>query len=196
MADRADTQVIIAGSGPVGMTLALREWHVQPGGEALASELRVNSEEIFLEAARADDFLGVQCYTRQRVGPAGLLPPDGGAELTQMGYEVAPQALATTLRHASERAQVPLIVTENGIATDDDAQRIAFIEGALAGVASCLRDGIDVRGYFYWSLLDNFEWLFGYAPKFGLIAVDRKTLRRGVKPSAEWLGRTAQNNAI
>jgi beta-glucosidase len=59
-----------------------------------------------------------------------------------------------------------------------------------------LRDGIAVRGYFYWSLLDNFEWLFGYAPKFGLVAVDRGTQRRTVRPSAEWFGRTAKNNEI
>ena len=64
---------------------------------------------------------------------------------------------------------------------------IAYVERALTGVARCIDDGIDVRGYFYWSMLDNFEWLFGYGPKFGLIAVDRKTQRRTVKPSAEWL---------
>lgn len=197
-AHRRGAQALRAGPGdfPVGMTLALRDWQVEPGGAALASELRLKSEELFLEAARADDFLGVQCYTRQRVGPHGLLPPQNGVELTQMGYEIAPDALEATLRHAAEKAQVPLLVTENGIATDDDTQRIAFVERALAGVGRCLRDGIEVRGYFYWSLLDNFEWLFGYAPKFGLIAVDRKTLRRSVKPSAEWLGRTAKNNAI
>jgi beta-glucosidase len=197
-AHRRGAQALRAGPGafPVGMTLALREWQVAPGGDAAARELRESSEDVFLEVARADDFLGVQCYTRQRVGPQGPLPPNGDIELTQMGYEIAPGALATTIRDASEKAQVPLIVTENGIATDDDSQRIAFIESALKGLAACLRDGIDVRGYFYWSLLDNFEWLFGYNPKFGLIAVDRKTLRRSVKPSAEWLGRTAQNNAV
>ena len=64
----------------------------------------------------------------------------------------------------------------------------------LAGVARCLDDGIDVRGYIHWSMLDNFEWLFGYAPKFGLIAVDRATQRRIVKPSAEWLGALARAN--
>jgi beta-glucosidase len=197
-AHRRGAQALRAGPGnfPIGMTVALRDWHVEPGGEGLATAMRLKSEEVFLEAARADDFLGVQCYTCQRVGPAGLLRPNGASELTQMGYEVAPEALAAALRHASEKAQVPLVVTENGIATDDDAQRIMFIEQAVAGVAGCLRDGIDVRGYFYWSLLDNFEWLFGYGPKFGLIAVDRKTLRRKVKPSAEWLGRTARNNAV
>ncbi len=87
-------------------------------------------------------------------------------------------------------------MTESGVATDDDSRRIAYVEHVLNGVAQCLRDGIDVRGYFYWSLLDNFEWLFGYGPKFGLIEVDRRTQRRKVKPSAEWLGRLARNNEI
>ena len=68
---------------------------------------------------------------------------------------------------------MPIYVTENGIGTTDDAQRIEYVRRALAGVVRCLRDGIDVRGYFYWSLMDNFEWLFGYGPQFGLIAVDR-----------------------
>jgi len=70
------------------------------------------------------------------------------------------------------------------VVTSDDAQRIEFVDRALAGVARCLNDGIDVRGYFYWSMLDNFEWLFGSGPKFGLIAVDRTTQRCIVKPSA------------
>jgi beta-glucosidase len=138
----------------------------------------------------------VQCYTRRRIGPAGPLPPAPGAEFTQMGYEFWPDAVEASVRYASALARVPIILTENGTATEDDSRRIAYLESALSGVARCLRSGIDVRGYFHWSLLDNFEWLFGYAPKFGLIAVDRKTQRRTVKPSAEWLGRIAQNNEI
>jgi beta-glucosidase len=181
---------------PVGMTLALRDLQALPGAEPVRDHIRHDSEDIFLDAARADDFVGVQCYTRQRVGPQGLLSPESGVELTQMAYEVWPEALEAAIRYASGRAQVPVIVTENGIATEDDTRRIAFIEGTVAGLARCLRDGIDLRGYFHWSLLDNFEWLFGYGPKFGLIAVDRKTQRRTVKPSAEWLGRIARNNEI
>ena len=195
-AHRRAAQALRAGPGdfPVGMTLAMRDWQAEPGGEALCHELRARSEDVFLEAARGDDFVGVQVYTRQRVGPSGLLSPAGGSELTQMGYEFAPDAIAATLRHTHAIAQTPILVTENGIATDDDSRRIAFVEQALASVAHCLAEGIDVRGYFYWSLLDNFEWLFGYAPKFGLLAVDRVTQRRTVKPSAEWLGRVARNN--
>jgi beta-glucosidase len=91
---------------------------------------------------------------------------------------------------------VPIFVTENGIGTTDDPQRIEYVRRALAGVARCLRDGLDVRGYFYWSLMDNFEWLFGYGPQFGLIAVDRGTQMRQIKPSAAWLGAIARRNAF
>jgi beta-glucosidase len=87
-------------------------------------------------------------------------------------------------------------VTENGIGTTDDEQRRDYVRRALAGVDRCLRDGIDVRGYFYWSLMDNFEWLFGYGPKFGLVGVDRATQMRRPKPSAEWLGAIARANAL
>ena len=79
-----------------------------------------------------------------------------------MGYEVWPEALEATIRRAWEKTGgLPVYVTENGIGTDDDDPRIDYVTRALAGVRQCLDDGIDVRGYFYWSLLDNFEWVLG-----------------------------------
>lgn len=87
-------------------------------------------------------------------------------------------------------------MAENGVATDDHMRRIAFVKRAMADVARCISDKIEVRGYFYWSALDNFEWLFGYHPKLGLVAIDRETQRRTVKPRAEWLGRIASANEI
>jgi len=117
--------------------------------------------------------------------------------ITQMGYEFWPEALEATLRYAWKMTGgVPLLVTENGIATDDDAERIEYVERALSGVLACLADGIDVSGYVYWSLLDNFEWILGYRPTFGLVAVDRATQARVVKPSARWLGDIARANAM
>jgi beta-glucosidase len=77
------------------------------------------------------------------------------------------------------------MVTENGIATDDDTRRVAFIDGALEGVRTCLRDGIDVAGYLYWSLIDNYEWQSGYAMQFGLM--DRGE-GHPAKPSLAHLG--------
>ena len=91
---------------------------------------------------------------------------------------------------------MPIIVTENGIGTDDDAQRIAYVRAALEGVLACIDDGIDVRGYTYWSLLDNFEWAYGYGPRFGIVDCDRHTFERTPKESARWLGRVAQANAL
>ena len=113
-----------------------------------------------------------------------------------MGYEFWPEALEATIRYASAATGLPVIVTENGVATDDDARRIAYVERALRGVAACMRDGIDVRGYTYWSLLDNFEWALGYGPTFGIVAVDRETFVRTPKPSARWYGEIARANAI
>ena len=91
---------------------------------------------------------------------------------------------------------MPLWVTENGIGTDDDEQRQSFVRAALEGVQRAISDGIDVRGYTYWSLLDNFEWTFGYRPKFGLAAVDRTTFERRPKASAGWLAEVVESNAL
>jgi beta-glucosidase len=193
---RATQALHAAGDFPVGMTLAMVDLQAVPGGEEIRDRALAESQDIFLEAAQHDDFVGVQCYTRQRIGPSGMLPPEAGAEFTQMGYECWPDAIQAAIRRTSAKANVPIIVTESGIATEDDPRRIAYVERALTGIAQCVRDGIDVRGYFYWSLLDNFEWLFGYGPKFGLIAVDRASQERTVKPSAEWLGRIARNNQL
>ncbi|MGO4535113.1 family 1 glycosylhydrolase [Leifsonia sp. 2MCAF36] len=85
----------------------------------------------------------------------------------------------------------PILVTENGIATDDDERRIAYTEQALLGLGSAIQDGVDVRGYLHWSLLDNYEW-GSWRPTFGLIAVDRETFVRTPKPSLAWLGELAR----
>jgi beta-glucosidase len=190
--------VLKAGPGafPVGVTLAMPDYQAVPGGEARRDEARALSFDAFLEAAQADDFVGVQTYSRHRFGPQGPLPPEHGVPVLVMGYEFWPEALEATIRYAHQRSGVPIFVTENGIGTTDDAQRVEYVQRALAGVVRCLRDGIDVRGYFYWSLLDNFEWVFGYGPQFGLIAVDRGSQMRRTKPSAAWLGNIARQNAI
>ena len=179
---------------PVGWTLANADIQAGPGGDARAATLRHEINEIYLEAVRGDDFVGIQTYGRMRFGPQSLLPPEEGAELNMMGEEFYPEALEATIRQAASVVGIPVLVTENGLVTTDDSRRIAYVERALRGVANCLRDGIDVRGYIYWTALDNFEWVFGYRPIFGLIAVDRATQERTVKPSGHWLGNVARTN--
>lgn len=181
---------------PVGLTIAMSDMQAMPGGEAVRNQMRWELQDVFLEAARQDDFIGVQTYTRERYGPNGALGPEEGVERTQMGYEFWPKAIGATLRRAHEVAGVPLMVTENGIGTMDDSRRLAYYHTALQYVADCLRDGLDIRGYFAWSAFDNFEWMLGYEPTFGIIAVDRTTQQRSVKPSARWLSQVAQANQL
>ena len=90
----------------------------------------------------------------------------------------------------------PLLVTENGIGTDKDDERIEYVERALQGVLRAIDSGIEVRGYTYWSLLDNFEWALGYGPTFGIVACDRDTFVRTPKPSAAWLSTVIEANAL
>jgi len=197
-AHRRAVEAIKAGPGdfPVGLTLALQDIQAGEGGETMAAQMRREINDIFLETLRGDDFVGVQTYTRARFGPEGPLPPQEGVELTQMGYEFWPEALEATIRYAAAKTGIPVIVTENGIGTADDTRRVEYIKRALQGVANCLDDGLDVRGYTYWSAFDNFEWMLGYRPTFGLIAVERETQRRTVKPSAHWLGTVARANGF
>ena len=172
----------------VGLTLSLHDLQAQPGGEAFAEAAWEEEFRHYLPYIEGDDFLGVQNYTRTVYGPAGQLPAPQGAELTQMEYEFYPQALAHVLRQVHRDFPGDLIVTENGIATADDTRRVAFLQEALAGVQACLTDGLPIRGYFHWSLLDNFEWQKGFSMTFGLIAVDRATQKRTPKPSLTLLG--------
>jgi len=198
-AHRKAVDAIRSGPGdfPVGMTVSMTDYQLQPGGEEWLERLRRPNEDVFLEATGGDDFIGVQTYTRMRVGPDGALGAEDGVGTTQMGYEVYPEALEATIRRAAEvTGGLPAYVTENGIGTDDDALRIEYVTRALAGVRRALDDGIDVRGYFYWSLLDNFEWVLGYGPTFGLFEVDRASFERRPKPSATWFGGVARANGL
>ncbi|OKJ04155.1 beta-glucosidase [Streptomyces sp. CB01249] len=181
----------------VGWTVANQVYQPEPGCESAATAYARPREDVFLEAARGDDWIGVQAYTRHRIGPDGTLPPPPDAELTLTGWEFYPEALGEAVRHTAEVVgpHVPILVTENGIATDDDERRIAYTTRALASLAEAMADGVDVRGYLHWSALDNYEW-GSYRPTFGLIAVDRDTFARTPKESARRLGALSRERRL
>lgn len=146
------------------------------------------------------DVLGVNHYTRQRVradpaSPAGLAlaPPPEGSEVTAMGWEVAPDAFHAQLIELKERyGNPPVVVTENGAAYPDpapaggrvdDPQRARYLLRYLRALASAREAGCDVRGYFVWTLVDNFEWAYGFSRRFGLVHLDLDTLARTPKRS-------------
>ena len=140
----------------------------------------------------ACDFVGVNYYSRlhlrfssrSRLLHEFFYRDAHGRGLTDTGWEIHPSGLENCLRLASKTGK-PLVVTENGIATRNDALRCDFLREHALMIRHALRAGIDLRGYFYWSLLDNFEWLDGFAPRFGLFEVDYATQRRRRRPSAE-----------
>lgn len=173
----------------VGLTLSLHDIQVaEKGGEVFAAKEWEDEFLHYLPYIEEDDFLGVQNYTRSQFGKEGRMAAPEGAELTQMDYEVYPEALEHVIRKVAETFKGNLLVTENGIAVSDDTRRVAFIEKALQGVQNCIEDGIPVKGYCYWSLMDNFEWQKGYSMTFGLIAVDRSSQKRMPKESFYYLG--------
>ncbi|WTW91962.1 family 1 glycosylhydrolase [Streptomycetaceae bacterium NBC_01309] len=178
----------------VGWTVANQVYQPEPGAEDTAAAIAYPREDLFLEAAWEDDWIGVQAYTRTRIGTDGPLPIPEDAERTLTGWEFYPEAIGHAVRHTVDvvGSDVEILVTENGIATADDERRIAYTSGALSALAETIRDGADVRGYLHWSALDNYEW-GSFAPTFGLIAVDRATFARTPKPSAHWLGGVARS---
>ena len=114
--------------------------------------------------------------------------------MTDMPYTIYPEGLYRALRRVKS-INKPIIITENGIADSKDDRRGLFIKRYIYAVNKAIEDDIDVRGYFYWSFLDNFEWLFGYKPRFGLVSVDRNTLERKGKTSLEFY-KSVINNSI
>jgi beta-glucosidase len=184
------------GDFPIGLTLSMADMIANEGGEQHLTEFREVMEDQFLRATAGDDFIGVQCYSRFHFGPDGFSAPPAGTRMTPMGYEFYPECVGATVRRAAEVTGLPVVVTENGISATDDAERIEYVDGALRSLHRAIADGIDVRGYFLWSLLDNFEWTFGYAQHFGLVEVDRSTFVATPKPSASFFGQVARTGRL
>jgi beta-glucosidase len=180
---------------PVGLSLAIvdDQFLADP---SVRDRKRAEVYHSWLELAREDDFVGVQNYERARYDGRGAFPPPERAVLNQMGSDICPPSLAGAVRYAYQTTGVPVFVTEHGLAHEDDRHRAAFLVPALRGLQEVIEDGVPVLGYLHWTLLDNFEWVFGFAMKLGLFAVDRTTFARVPKPSAEVYAAIARANAI
>lgn len=178
------------------------------GGRLWGHELPVDPGDMEIVAMPVD-FIGVNHYTRLLVAH----DPESGryrifhGELpkTDMGWEISPRSFAEELLRVSQRYRTPIYVTENGMAdcssfgpegTVDDEERIAFLRAYLQNMAAAIEEGADVRGYFLWTLLDNFEWSHGYSKRFGIVAVDRATQQRTPKRSAAWYRELITANAL
>lgn len=180
---------------PVGVALAIIDQQAQ-GENSLRDSKRAQYDGAWLEAAKDDDFVGVQNYERKVWDAKGLVPPPKGVKLNMGGGEVYPASLAGAVRYAHAVTQRPILVTEHGIQTKDDALRQWLIPQALLELHKAMDEGVPVQGYLHWTLTDNFEWNGGFGPTYGLCSVDRKTFRRTPKPSAAVLRAIARRNAV
>ena len=169
---------------PVGFALAIVDDQVHGDDPSLRDRKRAEVYQRWLELAREDDFIGIQNYERLYYDAARSVNPDGTPAAGGPMSGRDPASLGCCARYAHEVSGKPVLVTEHGMQTDDDRQRAAFIEPSLRGLREAMADGVPVLGYHHWTLMDNFEWIFGYEGKLGLYSVDRKTFARTPKPSA------------
>jgi beta-glucosidase len=180
----------------LGWSVATQAILPTPGNEVKHAEVQYLFDNLYLEASRGDDFVGVQSYSSRLVDENGLVPVGSGAAGVLPPSRFEPHALGIALRQAWEVTEhTPLLVTENGIDTEDDALRAQFIREAVAHLHAAVEDGLDVRGYLHWSALDNFEW-GSWHPRYGLIGVDRATFERTPKPSLGVLGSIARASSL
>ena len=174
----------------------------QPPGP-LAGLRFTRRRSLTAEARGTQDFFGLNYYTRSLVQfsrrnptPSSFPSSSPGAEVTDLGWEVYPEGLGRLLTEWSSRSGRAIVVAENGIADAADRQRPSFLVRHLAEISRALARGIDVRGYFHWSLLDNFEWADGFEPRFGLVEVDYATQERRLRDSAHLFAKIAAERSI
>lgn len=134
---------------------------------------------------RHQDFIGVNYYFSDYYTGFGKRK-NPRVPLNDIGFYMEPEGIYPLLLRVWARFKKPIFITENGLADADDNYRRWWIEETIVAMERAISEGVDLRGYFHWSLLDNFEWDMGWWPKFGLVEVDRKTMKRTIRPSAKW----------
>ena len=169
---------------PVGFSLAIVDDQVYGDDPSLRDRKRAEVYQRWLDLASEDDFIGIQNYERAYYDTERAVNADGSPATGVLMGGRDPASLGSCARYVHAATGVPVMVTEHGVATGDDSERAAFIEPSLRGLREAMGDGVPVLGYHHWTLMDNFEWIFGYGVKFGLHSVDRETFARTPKPSA------------
>jgi len=140
------------------------------------------------------DFIGLNYYLRNRI-KGFKFNQNENKIISDLGWEVYPEGIYYVLKNL-KRYQKPIYITENGLADAKDLLRKDFIKDHLYWIYKAIQEGIDVRGYFHWSLMDNFEWHRGFGPRFGLIEIDYKTLERKLRPSAYYYAEICKKNSL
>ena len=153
----------------------------------------LNTDFFIKPISKHLDFLGINYYFTNQIKNFRLVHPTG--MVSNLNWWINPEGLENVLGFI-KKYKVPIYITENGLADSEDKLRESFIKTMLIAIYKSMHDGTDVRGYFHWSLMDNFEWHEGYWPKFGLVGIDRKTLERKPRKSFNYYAKICNNNSI
>jgi beta-glucosidase len=143
-----------------------------------------------------NDFIGIQYYSRYKFSFTRGFFHDEEKERNDFGWEIYPEGLYRVIMDIYRKYKKPIYITENGVADADDDQRPEFIKKHLRWLYRAIEEGADVGGYFYWSLLDNFEWAEGFTQRFGLVEVDFDTFERKLRPSGKLYGEICKKNGL
>ena len=160
---------------------------LDPGGIVYNTVMHANFDHLD-RIHDVCDIIGFNYYYSQMAGPLSLISESHrhGPNFTMMGWRIDPEALGSQIRLVGKRYDKPMMVTENGIATKNEAKRLSYLRDHITQIRKAMDEGYDVKGYFVWSLADNYEWHYGYVPKFGLSTMDPVSRERVLKPSAHY----------
>lgn len=142
---------------------------------------------------KQQDFIGLNFYFTEYVTWRGAIK-NPTKPVSDLGWYMDPTGIGPLLQKLSHRYHKPIVITENGLADATDSQRAWWLQQTMQALETALAQGVDLRGYLHWSLLDNFEWAYGWWPQFGLVHVDRTTMQRTIRPSARWYANYVQKN--
>ena len=175
------------------VSIAKNSNYIYPGDNAWVSRLSANIFQYFQDDfiikkfVKSCDFLGVNYYFTNRVYGYRFHNPD--LKVSDLGWDLQPSDIEYVIERLNRKYKLPIMITENGLADAQDAQREWFIKETIIGLQKAIKSGAEVLGYLHWSLMDNFEWAYGKWPRFGLVAIDYKTGKRTLRPSAAWFGK-------
>ncbi len=179
------------------VSIAKNSCYFYPGDDAWLSRISavigqyIFDDYILQKVIRHCDFLGVNYYQSQRIYGYRIHNPED--VVSDLDWPMTPGDIEYVLERLYRRYRLPIIITENGLADEQDKRRQWWITSTLVGIQKAIKNGVKVDGYLHWSLTDNFEWAYGRWPRFGLAAIDYKTSERTLRPSAIWFGRVIKN---
>ena len=190
------------------MAKSLRIFSPSPGPNFILNSLTAGLRSYlfnfrilnYLTKKKALDFIGLNYYCREFSKFKGLVGQESdykpkGQRQNYLGWNVYSQGFYKLLKRL-KRYNLPIIITENGTAESQDSFYEDFLINHLKNLARAIKDGVDIRGYMWWSLMDNFEWDKGFGPRFGLTEIDYSTFERKLKPFAYTYGKICKNRKI